>query len=969
MKNLLTKLLMLLALGLVSVGLPACTDAPEENETSVNATMSAQLVGEVDSNSAKVLLTMSGISEYAYVLKAASEPTPMAVVIFKDATKSGAVTKVESSEGSSMITLPDLEYETNYKLHIAAKVNAKKGGYYKDVVSVDFTTGNYTEEVTVVRLNYDGADIHIKFPEEVKQRGNKIKWMVTSYPAWRDWKPSSVRYATDSEMIQQSDNAYPAFLIHRDTTLRITDKNRIFTSPYDGSESEYYEFIAPGEPMYISIQEVLYTTDDQNSGWGAGWYGSPFLWDEFMSDYYAAAGSGGATPWSLETRATIPSEEDYWPENSWHKTLRLMSKQPDLLDATVAIGTRGYDGSSELSPKGGFITFTPEEGVQGYCVSIMPRSLYNQTLLTCLEGKKDRFQWFVTSYYAARSALAMTIDSPSPASIELGELFVDGATPGGTYDIMVTAMGGKDNGVTTEIDPTRQSFATATVEIPNYTLPAPEMKVTPLESDDPFLVKFNVKCTTPDTAPIEKASFACNYAREFSLYLGKAYKYTYSELIAMNTSLGIYFSDAEVKKMNSPEGCDVVFASREDALSGLVVKGWNYEGRPSNPDAEGSEAYAEARSSVIPAAERVESDLFEDLKGEWTATTTLHKVQLNYILDEEKGDGSYLKDEDGNYIMDTVRIQTEARSKVVIGEIPQPEELTQAVYDLYKGFTKAQVDAMYEEFKDFVDHNNTKERNQNRLLCLGLDFDELEVSYPDILNTQSAWDLFVSPTYSSSSVEDIFYDFGVKWHLQIAKDGSVFVPVNMNRILPASNWKGAEVHLFGYDPDSNQALMAPSSDSNDASTWPNLPVEVSEDKNTLTVKPYIYNGTTEEGEEFTLPFYPNFIINTNSIYEFLPMSGKIKGDIVLTRGWTEQTESEETVTTSVGVDAAATRAMKSSVAPVKSANGAKYVKMNIKSRTNFDARAALVKPSATEFTQIKVTKPIDVEALLSGEGK
>ena len=939
MKKLFSMMLMLLSLVFVSVSMTACEPDPEGNGENGEVSITVD-TPVVDANTVSVAVATTGISEYAYLLQGSGDAAPIEAVIFKGGTV------VTATDGTSTIVLEDLEYDSSYTLYIAARKN--KGGFYGEVLEADFSTIGYSEDVTIIRYNYDGADIHVKIPEAVKARGNKLKWMVSSVPDNKKWKPAATGYFTDAEIIQQNEKSYPAFLINRDTTLRIREENRVVDLG-DDNYIEYYSRISPGEPLIVSIQEVLYTTDDSNTGWGAGWYGTPFLWEQFINDYYAATGGGGASPWKnfVETRA-LPNEENYWPEDSWHQTLHITSKQPEMLDASVEVGITGYNNSPNLTAKGGFVTLKPEEGVYCYCVSILDHALYQTLLLQWLGGKKDQVQWFVTSMFAAYEGLASTVyASAGPAAIDISEWFGGSVNPGGHYHVLVTAMGSLENELGVEADPSRQSFVHYEFDIPNYTLPAPEIKVTGLESDNPFLARFNVKCTNSDVAPLEKASFACNYARDFNLYIN-SYGYTYSQLVEMNTLAGVYLDDSDVQKINSPEGLLFEVSSREDAISGLVVMGWNTEARPSNPDAEDSQAYAEARTPAIPDAERVESPLFTDLLGEWTATATLHYVETKYVVD---ANGNYVKDEEGNYVVEKIPHQTETKSKVVLGDITYPEALSQEVYDLYSksGVSKTETDAYFANFKDLAVHNNQKIRGQNRILCQGLDFDAAETSYKDILNYQSPWDLFVSPSYTCSSVDDNFYDFGPKWYIQIDKNGNLFVPVNMNRLLPLTNWQGAEVHFIGYNPDTNEALIAPQTDSNDASTWPNFPVEVSADKNTLTIKPHVYDSG-----EGVYTFYPNMIINTNSVYGMVPMAGKIKGNIVLTRGWNEGGATTITVS---GTTENTTRTM--SAAPVKSANGAKVVeKSKIQSRTSF-ASFATDKP-AVKYNKIDV-KPINRE--------
>ncbi len=877
-------MLLLLSLVIVGVAVTSCEQGFDEGATAEPA----MTVGEasVKLNSATIPVSTTNIKQYAYVLEPAGTAAPKPVIIFKGGTV------VDAVDGNSTIELDDLEYGVSYTLFVAAKIT---GGFYNEVAQVNFTTENVTEDVTIIRYNYDGADIHIRFPEEVKKRGNKLKWMVSSAPDNKKWKPAPTgMYWTDAELIQQNDHSFPAFLIHGDTTLRIREENRI---QFIGNDTiEYYPRIAPGEPLIVSIQEVLYQTDDSNSGYGAGWYGTPFLMESFMNDLKASGSGGDYTPWSssyAETRAAAPNEDDYWPEDSWHKTLRFNAKDPEPLNATVNISFTGYDGKpNNLNAKGGYINFTPEKGVYCYCVSILDNATYN-TLVLKWGVPKNRMQWFTTSMFAAYDLFARTYyANAGPVKEDIYEWFVGNVIPGGKYHLLVTAMSGTDTTYGMEPDPSKQSFQHIEFELPEYTLPAPEIKVTPLESTHPFLVSFNVKCLNYEVAPVVNASFAINYVRDFYSVIDDV---SYAQLIQMNTSAGLYLSANDIRLMNSPQGFTFTAVSREDAASGLVVMGWNSEARPSNPDAEGSEAYAEARSAVLPDVERVESPLFEELKGEWTATASLHAIRKDYAMDEN---GSYIENEDGSYKMNETHVYAEAVSKVIIGDVTHPETISEDVYATWRkaGISKEKTDEYFAEFKLWADHFNRKVRGQNRLLCQGLDFDELEISFKDITNHASPWDLFSSEEYSCWTIEDIFYDFGPKWYLQVNSDGKIVVPVyattestRVKGLTPMSNWMNAETHFVGFDKPNNMVMMSPQSDNEDTSTWPNLPVEISEDKNTITIKPFVYGDYT---------FAPNVIINTKSaITGILPLSGHISGNIVLTRGWTEPEQPEAAVPT------------------------------------------------------------------------
>ena len=137
--------------------------------------------------------------------------------------------------------------------------------------------------------------------------------------------------------------------------------------------------------------------------------------------------------------------------------------------------------------------------------------------------------------------------------------------------------------------------------------------------------------------------------------------------------------------------------------------------------------------------------------------------------------------------------------------------------------------------------------------------------------------------YNASDVSSIFYDFGAKWFLQVNKEGEVFVPVNANRLSPLTRWtNGTDFHLAGANLDYSYVYYSPlyEEDMDDVSKWPNLPVEVSEDMQTITIKAFEEDGIT---------YYPNAFYNSTwsglSFYNTVIVS-----DVVLTKGWNEADE-------------------------------------------------------------------------------
>ncbi|MBO5661247.1 MAG: hypothetical protein J6R93_02075, partial [Tidjanibacter sp.] len=117
---------------------------------------------------------------------------------------------------------------------------------------------------------------------------------------------------------------------------------------------------------------------------------------------------------------------------------------------------------------------------------------------------------------------------------------------------------------------------------------------------------------------------------------------------------------------------------------------------------------------------------------------------------------------------------------------------------------------------------------------------------------------------------------GPKWYLEVAADGSVTVPFNTNYFTPMASWFTTsqavyESHLIAYEPTTGTtAGYMGDQDGNIVNGQ--FPVEISEDGNTIIVKPMAYS-------EYN--FYPNAAIYYGSgQYQ---MSVKVISEITLTR--------------------------------------------------------------------------------------
>ena len=883
MDKFLRKLMILCAFSLLAGGFVACSKddtEPEPEPEPVVPTLTIQGVsenGEVANaatswDSASIKISTENIVEYAWILQTADESAPASeAIVFKNGTV------VKPSNGTSTIEFKDLARLTDYVVYIAAKVPAQeeatradevKTEFYGEVIKVKFSTPDYSDEITVVKVKPDGFDLHVKFPASVSEKGSSIKWGVSNIAMYNSNKYSGM---TDADMVMLNDGIYPAARFVNDTTLTIDEAHRyamddegnIIVDEWMGEPIYYWDFVAPGEPLVLIMSEVAWGESDW--GWGEGWYKLPFDFAAYQEAMYNAGPED------------MPDESLFWEEGAWHKKIEVTTLPPAEFEGTVAIETK------DLAPNGGKVVFTPDEKTNVFCVGIYDDATYNQYLDIYLGGNEDYLQWLSTSFYGLYGAGFNTVwadydfdgTNDGPQEVNLADLLWE-FTPGGTYHIVLTAMASReatqeeidkwaDMGTGLMPDQMSQSFQHITFTLPDYSMEAPELEVTPLDPTSPYEVSFNVKCTNYTESPVAEVAYAANYVREFNEEL--EYN-TYADLCESNRNQGFVFSEDEIKLINSAEGCVITLPSREDATTRLAVMGWNSEGRPSVFEGENPKAVAEAKSGVVPDAPRVESELFGALDGEWTATATVEYQTYGQISEDEWG-----------YIPHTETFST----KVVIGDVTYPEALTQDIYDLYEenGVSKEQTDAYFAEFKEQAEIYNKKVRGQNRILCTGWDFHAHGNAAYSNLRTATPWDLFTDNSgYNASDVSSIFYDFGAKWFLQVNEAGDVFVPVNMNRLAPLTRWtNGTDFHLAGVNNENETAYVYSmplnEADMDDVSKWPNIPVEVSDDKQTITIKSFDFEGLT---------YYPNAFY-TSTYWGMQLYNTIIKSEVVLTKGW------------------------------------------------------------------------------------
>lgn len=768
--------------------------------------------------SATVTLTTSNLSEYAYsVSEPGSEITDAAVLFAKGTT--GSLT-----EGDNTITVSGLEGGHKYTIAVALKMSESE--FYSEVLTANFTTSEYVDALTLVNTTYDGFTVHFKMPDTV-QEGNVVKYGVVNLAMYNENK---LYGATDATQLNLNDEVYGQ-IWEGDATLTYNDDN-IYKLDENGNPVEMWgepvtihDKIAPGEPLVFLVGEFSY--GDSSWGWGEGYYVPLFDEDGYYDSLY---GGGGDDPWGPGPLAEEGvSEDDFW--TGFHDKIYFTAKQPELLDAEVKV---------EVTPTatGGTIKITPDEEVFQYCYFLCDDSTY-EMMLSFLDNNENYLQWFVTSafgYYAGCQS------GQGAAELVINEfMYVE---PEMNYHFIITAMGNEDGTV--------QNFQHIQFVTPAKSGKAPEVEVTAVKPEEasPFAVYFNVKCPSKNAA---SGKYAANYTREWELSLNnKWYQYTYDDLVGQ----GFGFSEDEIALINSDEGLTLSFATVPDEVTRLAVLLYNDEDTPNTISGAGDSAVADSKSDRQPDAPKVDSPLFSALLGEWTMTGEVTKY------DYYEG-----------YVPDSTR-----SCKITIADkVIYPETLPESVYDLYEGKDREYVDGLYDEFKEEAEIFNAWLKGQNRLLCLGFGYADNAYYLPGNGIYKTPYDLFTDADYSSYDNKSLFWDFGPKWYLEVAADGSVSVPFNDLIMYPMSGWTiSYPLYMAAYGADG--VLF------NNGGATLAFPVDVASDNSTVTVNP-ILDGNGN-------PYYP--ACGFSYYGGFRSDDLVINSALTLTKGWTEPETPVET---------------------------------------------------------------------------
>ena len=857
MKKSILKMFLLMAAGVSALAVSSCNEpAPVPGPQGDDPILEVS-VKSVTETTAELGINMVGLEEVAYILATEEGDYSNRAVVFAKGVA------VDTTATSVMLT--DLQANTKYWAYFAAKVDSDN--YYVDVVSVDFTTNDYTFDkmLTLVDTEYQGYKVRITVPEEVKKEpkkygirynfGSLLDVLMSKYEMGRTWAVSLMENGHGCMGWQETQKDTTVY-IHPWNQNRQNPDGSYYIDPESGEEVMLHTPIAPGEPYLFVAGQYRYGHLDE-TGWGWSYGEESKDWGYYIPlwDQEAWMAENGDSPKKtnliFDPAAGVieTGEEKYWEDNSFGENgaiqvLYFQTKQPELLETDFEVVV------DEVSAIDAQISFITDENTYCYSYVICSDSMYQTLVHDLLLGHEEWLQWLVCSYYGMRQLYFPTLEGN--AQINARDFNGVPLDEENLYHILVTVTG-DENG-------SKQKFIHETFETVAKTKEAPVIQVTPVENGkNEYFAKFNIKAPNKD---VIRAYYAADYKREFLLEANSGTDY---KDLCQNP-----FSQEDLEKINSDEGLEIEINSTDGQTVRMAVLGYNDEETANDlysPEKKGKPcvSVADCDTKLLALVPQIDNQLFKTLPGVWTASATV-------VVKEYEGEVLHEYEQD-------VTFKVEIRNTI---EIP---ELTQDVYDLYAGFgySKAALDGLYDDFKREAEvFNKYRLTYRNRLLCIG--WDDYDFIKPGRLETKTPFDLFTWNEYSSIDNAQIFYDFGPKWYIEIDKEGNVFVPFNMWETPPMVNWQSSAFFMSAYNKETNHGYKSEVVNAAGDVIMPaEFPVTVvNNDK--IIIKPVQAALTDEAGAE-TYAHYPNAIGGWGEMDAQLIRP--IVSEITLTRGWTE----------------------------------------------------------------------------------
>lgn len=783
---------------IISFGAAACTDSEESTTVAESFSVSLERTGSSD---ATFTVTSSGMSKFAYVVYNGSKSensAPSAQVVFATAQ-----TQTPITTQSTTCTINGFSPLSTYTIYFAAQ-NSNATNFYKDVIAIEITTQDVVEEVTISNIDYASFDVNIKFPESVLD-GNVLKWGVADHAIYNNGQP-------DSEKINLHDRTYHNHITD-DTTIHCDNDSRWINYEED---IYYYEPIVPGQTTYFIIGEFEYVeadavkVDDHGNKidltWGfheAGYYNP--LMDVFGYIEWLNENSGGGIGWGISPLSveTVTEQSAFW--SGFYRCLKFTTKAPEKLEGDFTVD------ESNLKPNGGILTITPTDNISLYLCAMLDPSANELLMQTVDNSNPETIQAYLTSFHAYANFGVTTYDKAEMINVLT---MINNPDYTADYTLYMIGFGRDKDGLA---DVTQQVMKTMTINLPDPTQPAPTIEVTAIDAPADWTPKFEYELWFNVKSP-SKSAYEVRYAMNDTRSWGGS---TPESIIPY---YGEYFTAEEVELINSDEGFDVMFSVNPDTEYALAVIAYNDEGTASKA------GYAVTMSGPEIFGEKVESPLFEELKGEWllTCDATCQRYDYNTV--------SWISYED--------TIET----TLTIGDMTFPTSLSSEYVEAFaksknNTMTEQELNAELQVIQEYNTKFNSNIRKRNHILCQGFDVYPV-IDYLGYSNTVylSPADFFINAAldrYIYTSPQNLYLDSGPNWFMEVHSDGSVTVPFNTTKLMPMSGQKG--FYMIGFNTLSSANNMTSLPYIGNGETG-HFPVEISEDKNTITIKPLEIDG-------------------------------------------------------------------------------------------------------------------------------
>ncbi len=851
----------------LSLGFASCDPLPEEqpgNEQNLEVT-----IGEpsMTSNSATVKMTLSeGVTDYAYTYYMADNrpsKTPTALRLFSDSKNI-----VACESGEQDITFRGLHPNTTYVFYIAFRSGST---VHDKVYSFEVATPKIEAQFSVEERTLEGFTIYMKLPDEVRQRGNVIRYTAGDLVTYNERRMGG---SSDNDMLALNaskwfgeigssnplHNSDELYYVRNHENCYERDEKGDMIYDEDGNPELVDSQIVPGEPIVFLAGEYA----DENFG-GLPWQGALF-------DYEAYYGGNDS---KADTRAGAAYDKTAMDKYWYGYFLRheFFSLEPQPLGADIKIT---IDEENDVGAISATLIIEPDDEVSEFCIYVVPKSLYENSLLQYLEGREELMQWFTTSSYAFNIGSRVIRRPESGTWDEPVRIMVDegiNMTPNTTYNVYVVGVG--DSSLS------HQCFFKDTFKTKIKKLKTPEVVVTPIDNpdgEDPFEVWYNVKCTTGNAV---SGRYACNDTDTWVKMLNSGMNFT--NAVILNNSDAI-FTKEEIDRINSADGLNMNFPAFEGTTMRLAVAVFNAENDANNinsPSDATNPAIADQTTGWLLADERVEHDYLDNgtLNGAWTLTANGGSVVGELV------NGQY------EYEWQEERI----KSKVVImTEVPCPDAITQEVYDAYPNMTEDKVEALFASFKHAVDVYNASMRGKNRLILLGFN----DYGAEDVIQEKPMlpYELFLDANYNGFDVHSILRDWGPKWFIEFKKDENgqivMTVPFNSQKEQPMTQCGPYPLYMAAMNHSSTLNAATGKYDAayrhvGIGNVTLNFPVTVSGNADMITIDPiYVEGVVANDGS--SLPLYPNRVYYDLSTGKYSIMYPVYIESPVLTQGWTEQ---------------------------------------------------------------------------------